>query len=86
MIVVFVKNKYILPKDMTNIANEYFFACLPMAKEEKNARKKVVLFMYKNNMQIKKKEIFPLFIKLIHYCYGFSIQLAAADSWYLLVL
>lgn len=30
VIVIFVENKYIRPKDMTNAVDKYFFVCLPM--------------------------------------------------------
>ena len=60
MVVVFVESKYILPKDITNVADEYFFACFLIIKGEKYAIEKVVLFIYKNNMQIRKKKIFRL--------------------------
>ena len=55
MAVIFVENKHILFKDMTNTVDEYFFACLPMAKGEKTAMEKVVSLIYKNNMQIRRK-------------------------------
>ena len=57
MAIVFVEKKYILPKDMTNSIDKYSFTDLPMAKKEKNTREKVVLLMYKNNTQIKKRDL-----------------------------
>ncbi len=45
-----MESKHILPEDITNTVNEYSFACLPVAKKEKNTMKKVVSFMYKDNM------------------------------------
>ena len=60
MIVVFVKNKHILPKNITNTIDKYFFICLPMAKEEENAMEKIVLSIYKNNIQINKEKDFLL--------------------------
>lgn len=74
--VVFIENKHILPKHMTNTIDKYFFTYLPMRKGKKNAMKKVILLMYKDSIQIRKKEIFPLFRKSICYYYGFSIWLA----------
>ncbi len=50
VVVVFVKSKYILPENMTNAADEYSFARLPVAKGEKNAMEEIVSSMYKNNM------------------------------------
>lgn len=52
-----MESKYILPKDMTNSVDKYSFTNLLIAKKEKNAREKIVLLMYKNNMQIKKKDL-----------------------------
>lgn len=54
----------------------YFFAGLPNIKLEKNIVEDVILSIYKNNVLIKKKRIFLLFINLISYCYNFSIQFA----------
>lgn len=50
VIVVFVKNKYILFIDMTNIVDKYSCAYLPIIKMEKNTIEKIVLSMYKNNI------------------------------------
>ena len=62
--VIFVKRKYILPKDITNAADEYFFACLPIAKGEKNASEKVVSSMYKDNIQIRREGDLSAFHKV----------------------
>ena len=64
MIVIFVENKYILPKDMTNAVDKYFFTHLPIAKEEKNVTKKVVLSIYKKNMQIRREKNLSAFYKI----------------------
>ncbi len=48
--VVFIENKYILPEDMTEAADEYFFTYLPVAKREKYATEKVVSSIYKDNL------------------------------------
>ena len=62
MTMIFVESKHILPKDMTHAAEEYFFACLPIAKGEKNVTEKIISSMYKNNMQIKKeKDLFAFY-------------------------
>lgn len=50
MAVIFVESKHILSKDMTNTTDEYSFARLPIAKKEKNVTKKVISFIYKDNM------------------------------------
>lgn len=64
MAVVFVESKYILPEDMINTADEYSFTCLPMAKGEKNVMEKVVLSIYKNNIQIKSEGDLSTFYKV----------------------
>lgn len=50
MAVIFVESKHILPEDIINAKEEYFFTRLPNAKGEKNTIKKIVTFMYKENM------------------------------------
>ena len=62
--VIFVESKHILPKDMTNAVEDYFFACLPVAKGEKDATEKIVSSMYKDNMRIRKKKDFFAFYKI----------------------
>lgn len=62
--VVFVKSKYILPKDIKHVVEEYFFAYLLMAKREKNIIKKIISSIYKDNMQIRKKEDLFIFYKV----------------------
>lgn len=64
MAVVFVESKHILPEDMTNAIEDYFFARLPVAKGEKDAIEKIVLSMYKDNMQIRKKGDLSAFHKV----------------------
>lgn len=63
MVIVFIKNKHILPENITNTINEYFFVYLLIANEEKNIMKKVVLSIYKDNMQIRKKRDFFAYYK-----------------------
>lgn len=41
---------------MRDVAGNYSFAHLLVTKEEKNATKKIVSYIYKDNMQIKKKD------------------------------
>ena len=62
--VVFVESKHILPKDITNVVKEYFFAHLPIAKGEKDTIRKIFSFIYKDNMQIRKKRDLSTFYKL----------------------
>ena len=62
--VIFVENKCILPKDMTNTVDKYFFTCLLITKGEKNAMEKIISFMYKDNMQIRKKKDLSTFHKV----------------------
>ena len=62
--VVFVESKHILPEDMTNAVEDYFFARLPVAKGEKDATEKIVLSMYKDNMQIRKEGDLSAFHKV----------------------
>lgn len=50
MSLIFVKRKYILPKDMTSITKKYSFACLLMLKEEKDTIEKIVYSIYKDNI------------------------------------
>ena len=64
MAVVFVESKHILLKDMTNVADKYSFAYLPIAKREKNAMEKIVLSMYKDNMQMKRERDLSAFHKV----------------------
>ena len=53
--VIFMESKHILPENMTNAIENYSFTHLPIAKGEKDATKKIISFMYKDNMQIKKE-------------------------------
>ena len=62
--VIFVESKHILPKDMTNAVEDYFFACLPVAKGEKDATEKIVSSMYKENIQIRKEGDLSAFYKV----------------------
>lgn len=62
--VIFVENKHVLPKNMTNAVEDSFFACLLVAKGEKEATQKIVSSMYKDNMQIKKEEDLSVFYKV----------------------
>ncbi len=62
--VVFVESKHILLEDMTNAADEYSFARLPVAKGEKNATEKVVSSIYKDNMQIRREGDLSAFHKV----------------------
>ena len=64
MVVIFVKSKHILLEDMTNAIDKYSFACLPMAKGEKNATEKVVSLIYKDNMLIRREGDFSAFHKV----------------------
>lgn len=48
---------------MTNAVEDYFFARVPIAKGEKDATKKIVSFIYKDNMPIRKKEDLSSFHK-----------------------
>ncbi len=64
MIVVLVKSKNILLKDMTNIADKYFLAHLPIAKKGENAIKEVVSSIYKDNIQIKREKDLSAFHKV----------------------
>ncbi len=49
---------------MTNAVDKYFFAYLPIVKEEKNTTEKVVSSMYKNNIEIRKEGDFSVFHKV----------------------
>lgn len=64
VVVVFVKSKYILLENMTNAVDKYFFACLFVGKWEKNVMEKVVLSIYKDNIQIRKKKDLSTFHKI----------------------
>lgn len=48
--IIFMKTNYILPKDMTNIIDENFFACLLVIKREKDITEKIISSIYRNNM------------------------------------
>lgn len=61
MIIIFIENKYILPKDIINAIDKYFFLYLFMVKGKKNIMEKVVLSIYKNNIQIRKNRDFFTF-------------------------
>lgn len=62
--VVFMESKHFLPKNMTNTVDEYSFACLPMAKREKNTMEKIISSIYKDNMQIKREKDLSTFYKI----------------------
>ncbi len=62
--VVFVESKHILPKDMTHAVEEYSFACLLVAKGEKNETEEIISSMYKDNMQIRKEGDLSAFHKV----------------------
>ena len=64
MTVVFMESKHILSKDMINIVDKYSFTCLSIAKGEKNTMEKVVSSIYKDNMQIGRKEDLSAFHKV----------------------
>ena len=64
MAVIFVKSKHILPKDMINAIDNYSFACLSVAKGEKDATEKIVSSMYKDNIQIRKEGDLSTFHKV----------------------
>lgn len=55
MAVIFVEIKHILPKDITSTVEDYSFARLPEIKGGKTVREKIILSIYKDNMQIKKE-------------------------------
>lgn len=55
-----MKNKHILLEDIIYAIKKYFFTYLPIAKAEKNIIEKIILLIYKDNMQIKKKRFFCL--------------------------
>lgn len=64
VIVVFVESKYILLENIINTADEYSFVCLLMAKREKNITEKIVLSIYKDNIQIKREKDCSTFYKI----------------------
>lgn len=64
MAIVFVKSKYILLKDRTYAVEEYFFACLPVAEGEKNITEKIILFIYKEDIEIRKERDLFAFYKV----------------------
>lgn len=64
VIVVFVEKKYIFPENITNAVEDYFFAFLLIVKREKDTTKKIVSFIYKDNMQIKKEGDLSAFHKI----------------------
>lgn len=49
---------------MSYDAEEYFFAQLPIGKGEKNVIEKIVLSIYKDNIQMRKKEDLSIFHKI----------------------
>ena len=61
---VFLESKYILPEDMTNAIDEYFLAYLLMVKEKKNVTEKIILSIYKDNIQIRREKDFFAFHKV----------------------
>lgn len=64
MKVIFMKSKYILPKNMTYTAKEFLFIYLLMAEKEKNISRKIILSMYNNNIEIRKKKYLFTFHKI----------------------
>ena len=64
MAVVFIESKYILSKNITNVAEKYFFAGLAVAKKYRNITEKIISSMYKNNIQIRKEEDLSIFYKV----------------------
>lgn len=64
MIVLFVENKHILPKNITNTVDKFSFTCLLIAKDEKNITEKVISSIYKNNIQIRKERDLSVFYKI----------------------
>lgn len=48
--VIFVESKYILFKNMIYTIKKYFFAYLLIIKKERDAIKKIVLSIYKDNI------------------------------------
>lgn len=63
MTIIFMKSKNILWKNIIYIVNQYYFIYLLIAKKKKNIIDKIDLTIYKNNIQIKKKENFFIFFK-----------------------
>lgn len=55
VVVIFVKNNHILLADITNATEEYFFTRLSMVKREKDIIENIILSMYKDNIQIRRK-------------------------------
>lgn len=64
VVVIFVESKYILAKDMIYIVEEYSFPRLPIAKGERDTTEKIVLSMYKDNIQIRKEGDLFVFHKI----------------------
>lgn len=64
MVIVFVKSKYILLKNRTYAVKEYFFACLPVAEGEKNITEKIILSIYKEDIESRKERDLFAFYKV----------------------
>lgn len=64
MTIIFVENNHILPKDIINATKKYFFICLFIVKREKDMIEKIISFMYKDNMLIKKEKDPSVFHKV----------------------
>ena len=64
IVVVFVKSKHILPKNMTYVVEKYSFARLFVVKREKNVIEKIISSIYKDNMQIRKEGDLSAFHKV----------------------
>lgn len=60
---IFIESKYILPKNITYAAKEYFFTLLSIVKKEKNAIKKIILSIYKDNIYIRRERDLSIFYK-----------------------
>lgn len=56
--------KYCLFKDITNTIKDCLFYLFAIIKGEKDTIEKIVLSMYKNNMQIRKKRDLSAFRKI----------------------
>ena len=90
--VIFRESKYILPKNITSVAEDYFFAHLLVIKGGKTAIDWIVLSMYKDNMQMSKEGDLSAFHKIdppllwflntISYCRQLALAYFADDSAY----
>lgn len=92
VVVVFIESKHILPEDMRNAVEDYFFARLPIAKEEKDVKEKIISSIYKDNIQIRKERdlsafhkvdpSFLWFFNITSYCTQLALACFADDSIY----